>query len=201
MPTRTSAAISSEVATGRRMKGVEMLIGIRSPGSAGGLAFGAPWEGPASAGATCRPACSRDWPSVTTTCAVVQPLGDHRQAVLVAGHVHRLARHGADPAAPHRRTGRPARAAQPASGTASAFRSVPSSSRALTNWPGHSRLCGLGKTRLQLDRAGAAVDGVVGGQQRALVQLGLVVAGEGGDGQLPRPPSPRRCAAGRPAAR
>ena len=75
MPTSTKAAISSEVATGRRMNGVEMLMRRVGPPvrSAAGLGrrCGLPV---ASLTATRVPCCRRDWPSVTTTWPSSSPL-------------------------------------------------------------------------------------------------------------------------------
>ena len=74
MPTSTNAAMSSDVAIGRRMKGVEMLmppsVPLRQPP---GLACAAACCD-ASFAATRVPSCKRDWPSVTTGWPSLSPL-------------------------------------------------------------------------------------------------------------------------------
>ena len=70
-PTSTSAAVSSEVAMGRRMKGVEMLMAASLPCPQLPV-FGA--TGAASSrAATLVPACRRDWPAMTTVAPSVSP--------------------------------------------------------------------------------------------------------------------------------
>ena len=65
----------------------------------------------------------------------------------------------------------------------------PSTSRALTYWPGHSLCSALGKLRLQLHRAGGGVDLVVEQHQLAAAQQLVAVARD-----RPAPPAAARLA-------
>ena len=69
-PISTTPAISSEVATGRWMKGSEMFTEVSrqdsGPAEAAGLAD--------EAGFTCEPICKRYWPSTTILSLALSPL-------------------------------------------------------------------------------------------------------------------------------
>ena len=172
MPTSRKAAISSEVATGRRMKGVEMLMRCRpasvvSAGSAAGL--GRAGRGAASCASVDRDPGAGLQPGlavVTTIWSLVEALAITASIAVVLRRPRRPAAPPSGPASRHRRRGRPGRAAPRPTARSARRARCSSSSRALTNWPGQSLSSRVGERRLQLDRAGGGVDRVVGRQQR-----------------------------------
>ena len=170
MPTRASAAISSEVAIGRRMKGSEMFITSRPVRAAGGLRSSVSTTG---AGLEPRLAVHHD------LFAGREALGDDRRSSLLTGIVSigalvhgivRLDDPGIEAVGPR---------CTATGGIVTASLRVVDQNVDAHELARPQPLVGIGEFRLELDRAGGLIDLIVDEEQMAFRQLLLVVLVEG----------------------